>query len=126
MEHSYLGACHCGRVQFEVIADIDHVRVCDCSICRQRGALIHRVPHHKIQIFTPLSDLTLYEWGTFTGKDYFCPICGILTFRRPSTPTQAERLAGAKPFDGWAVNTRCLKDFDIEMVPRTKIAGSQL
>ena len=25
-------------------ADIDHVWVCDCSICRVRGVLIHRVP----------------------------------------------------------------------------------
>src|SRR6185436_15886284 len=32
MKTTYRGSCHCGRVRFEVSADLDHVRVCDCSI----------------------------------------------------------------------------------------------
>ena len=126
MEHCYQGACHCGRVKFEITADIDHVRICDCSICKKRGALIHRVSEQNIRIFTPLSELTLYEWGTFTGKDYFCPTCGILPFRRPSLPTEAELASGVEPFDGWAVNTRCLENFDIEAAPKVGILGSKL
>lgn len=38
------GSCHCGAVRFEVETELDHVRICDCSICRRRGALNHRVP----------------------------------------------------------------------------------
>lgn len=113
MEQIYKGACHCGKVQFELTADIDHVRVCDCSICRARGALIYRAPAESLRLITPLSEMTLYEWGSRTAKDYFCPDCGILPFRKPSMPTQAEMDDGKAPFHGWAVNTRCLKDFDI-------------
>ena len=40
---TYRGSCHCGKVRFEVDAEIDHVRSCDCSICRRRGALNYRV-----------------------------------------------------------------------------------
>jgi len=33
---TYVGSCHCGRVRFEVVAEIDHVRSCDCSVCSKR------------------------------------------------------------------------------------------
>ena len=40
MKATYQGSCHCGRVRFEIDAVLTHVRVCDCSMCRHRGALI--------------------------------------------------------------------------------------
>ena len=112
MTQTYQGSCHCGKVKFEVEADIDHVRVCNCSICHARGALIYRLPENALRFLTPLSDLTLYQWGSFTAEDYFCPACGILTFRRPSYPTGKEMARGIEPFTGWAINTRCLHGFD--------------
>jgi hypothetical protein len=128
MKQTYTGSCHCGRFRFEVEADIDHVRVCDCSICHKRGALIHRVPNEDVRLLTPLSELTLYQWGTMTAEDYFCPVCGILPLRRPRTrhPSEAERLRGVRPFDGWAVNTRCLDGFDPAAVRTEAIHGSRL
>ena len=54
MLETYKGSCHCGRARFEVDIDLDHVRVCDCSICRRRGALIHRVPEEALRLFTAL------------------------------------------------------------------------
>ena len=121
MEKTYQGACHCGEVRFELTADIDHVRVCDCSSCRKRGALIFRVPEEALTVLTPLEDMTLYKWGSLTAKDYFCPKCGILPFRKPSMPTQAEIDDGKAPFHGWAVNARCLDDFDIFDVEERRI-----
>ena len=56
MKQTYRGSCHCGRIQFEVDAELDHVRVCDCSICRARGALNHRVKEGEIRILTPMSE----------------------------------------------------------------------
>jgi hypothetical protein len=32
------GACHCGRVKFEVSAELNCVIDCSCSICRRTGA----------------------------------------------------------------------------------------
>ncbi len=126
MIQTYQGACHCGQVRFVVEADIDHMRVCDCSVCHRRGALIHRVAKGRLQLSTRWDDLTQYRWGTQTAVDYFCRRCGTLPFRSPSAPTPSEVRAGIKPFDGWAVNVRCLKGVDIQSIPRRLVAGSQL
>jgi hypothetical protein len=123
---TYRGHCHCGKVRFEIDADIDHVRVCDCSVCRRRGALNHRVPKGNLRLLTPWDDLVLYQWGSRTAKDYFCPVCGILPFRRPSDPTSGELAEGVQPFDGWAVNVRCLDDVDLDTIPVRRILGSRI
>ncbi len=122
----YRGSCHCGNVRFEVVADIDHVRMCDCSICRRRGALNHRVPKESLRLLTAWEKLTLYEWGSRTAKDYFCARCGILPFRRPSDPTPQELRDGVMPFDGWAINVRCLEGIDLNAIPIKKIFGSKI
>lgn len=122
----YSGSCHCGRVQFEVEATIDHVRVCDCSICRRRGALNFRVPQNSLNLLTPWQDLVCYQWGSMTAEDYFCPTCGILPFRRPGKPSTQELLNGIEPFDGWAVNVRCIEGIDIDSLPIRKIHGSSI
>ena len=104
MMRTYKGSCHCGRIRFEVDADLDHVRSCDCSVCSRRGALIHRVGKDKLRLLVPWESMTLYQWRSQTARDYFCPMCGILPFRRPSDPTAQELAQGVQPFDGWGVN----------------------
>lgn len=126
MNTTYRGSCHCGACRFEVDADIDHVRVCDCSVCSRRGALIFRVAEEQFRLLTPLSALTLYEWHTRTAKDYFCPVCGILPFRRPGAPTAEELAQGVQPFTGWAVNVRCLEGVNPEDFVPKRIYGSRL
>ena len=115
MKATYEGSCHCGRVKFEVDADLDHVRVCDCSICTKRGALIHRVEKGSFRLLTPIDDLSLYQFHTRTAKDYFCPTCGILPFRRPRTAPEV-----------WSVNVRCLKGVDLSAIPVEQVYGSRL
>jgi hypothetical protein len=115
MKQTYRGRCHCGKVRFEVDADLDHVRVCDCSICRARGALNHRVKEGDIRVLTPLAEMSVYEWNTKQAKDYFCPVCGILPFRRPRN--------GA---DIWTVNVRCLEGVDLDSIPIKHVRGSEL
>jgi hypothetical protein len=115
VKRTYQGSCHCGRVRFEVDADIDHVRVCDCSICRRRGALIHRVAPEGFRLLTPLEDLSQYSFNTHTARDYFCPCCGILPFRRPRTAPEM-----------WGVNVRCLPEADLDAIPIKRVHGSRL
>ncbi len=115
MKHTYKGSCHCGKVRFEVDMDLDHVRVCDCSLCRKRGALNHRVDESCIRVLTPLEDMTLYQWHTKTAKDYFCPTCGMLPFRRPRTAPEV-----------WTINVRCLDGVDLESIPIERVYGSKL
>jgi hypothetical protein len=123
---THAGSCHCGRVRFEVDAEIDHVRSCDCSVCARRGALNFRVPREGLRLLTSWEELTLYEWGSRTAKDYFCSRCGILPFRRPSDPTPEELREGVQPFDGWAVNVRCLDGVDVGALPIRRICGSRI
>jgi hypothetical protein len=111
----YQGSCHCGRIRFEVDAEIDHVRVCDCSICRRRGALIHRVQPEQLRLLTPLEETVLYQWNTHTARDYFCPTCGILPFRRPRTGPHL-----------WGINVRCLEGVDLDAIPVRRVSGSRL
>ncbi len=95
--------------------NLDHVRDCDCSLCRRRGALIHRVEESDMRILTQLSDLTLYQFHTKTAREYFCPTCGVMPFRRPRTDPEI-----------WAVNVRCLDGVDLDAIPVTKVFGSRL
>ena len=53
---TYRGSCHCKRIRFEVDLDLDHVRVCDCTLCRKRGALLHRVNESQLRVLTPLDE----------------------------------------------------------------------
>ena len=115
MKTTYQGSCHCGSVRFEIDADLDYVRICDCSICRRRGALIHRVEPQFFRLLTPLEDLALYTFHTHVARDYFCRTCGILPFRRPRTAT-----------DVWAINVRCLEGVDLDAIPIKRIYGSRL
>jgi len=115
MKKTYRGSCHCGAVRFEVDADLDHVRVCDCSMCRRRGALLHRVEEDCFRLETSLEDLAVYQWHTRTAKDYFCPTCGIQPFRRPRTAPHL-----------WSVNVRCLDGVDLASIPAVQAHGSRL
>jgi len=112
---TYKGSCHCGRVGFEVEMDLDHVRDCNCSLCRKRGALNHRVADSQLRITTPLEAMTLYQWHTRTARDYFCPVCGVLPFRRPRDSSGC-----------WAVNVRCLDGVDLDRIPVRAVDGKSL
>jgi len=111
----HTGSCHCGRVRFAIEAEIDRVRVCDCSICRRRGALLYRVEEGDFELLTPLEDLASYKFHTRQATDYFCPNCGILPFRRPRTAPHL-----------WSVNVRCLDDVDLETLEIERLQGSRL
>lgn len=120
------GSCHCGAVRFRITGRIDHKRICNCSICHKRGALIFRVAEDRFELLTPFDGLAVYTWGTGTARDYFCPKCGILPFRRPRALTGAEIAAGAPEFHGWAINLRCLDDIDPAPLETRLIDGRSL
>ena len=101
--HTYRGACHCGRVAFEVRGHVEQVIDCNCSLCRRRGALWYAATESDLRILAGEPDLALYQFNTMTAKHYFCRHCGIHPFIRPRLdPTR------------WAVNVRCLDGVDLE------------
>jgi hypothetical protein len=67
-------------------------------------------------MLTPLEDLAVYTFNTKTARDYFCPTCGILPFRRPRTADPAV----------WGINVRCLEGVDLGAIPVKPVFGSKL
>ncbi len=102
------------------------MRQCNCSVCFKRGALNFRVAKEDMTLLTPWEGLSLYRWHTHTAEDYFCPVCGILPFRKPSALTPAEIAAGKVPFEGWTVNARCLEGLDVSSLPIIEVDGASL
>ena len=123
MPQTHKGSCHCGRIRFEVDTDLAHVSSCDCSICVRTGALTQRVDQSCFRLLQPAAasiedgthGLIVYQFNTMVAKNYICPVCGIMPFRRP-------RLAP----ELWAVNVRCLEGVVIDDLVVNKVLGSQL
>jgi len=101
MMRHYSGSCHCGRVRFEIEADIDRVTECNCSICSKKGILHLRVPAERFRLISGDEHLGTYQFGTRLAKHHFCTVCGIHTFTRPR----------AAP-DQYTINVRCLDGVD--------------
>ena len=97
--------CHCGAVEFAIPFDKEFkkIRRCNCSMCSKRGAVVSSVKVADLVINKGQEKLTLYQFGTFAAKHYFCSICGIYTFHlRRSDPTE------------YAINIACFDDVKIE------------
>lgn len=97
----YQGSCHCGAVRFEIESDLKPTARCNCSICKRKGTIMHRVAEDKFQILAGEESLTLYQFNTKVAKHYFCKHCGIYVFHRPRTAP-----------DHYGVNTGCLEGVD--------------
>jgi hypothetical protein len=103
------GGCHCGRVRFQVTADLASVIDCNCSMCMKKGILHLIVPSECFELISGKDDLTTYEFNTKTAKHHFCRHCGIHPFYVPrSDPDKID------------VNVRCLDDIDLStLAPKT-------
>ena len=95
---THRGACHCGRVLFEVDAPARiEALECNCSICRMTGFLHLIVPAARFRLMQGADVLSEYVFNTGVARHRFCKVCGIKAFYVPrSNP------------DGIDVNVRCL------------------
>ncbi|HJP22664.1 MAG: GFA family protein [Alphaproteobacteria bacterium] len=111
---TYRGSCHCGQVVFEIESALEQFAICNCSICRRKGALMHRVPADHFRLLEGENALTTYQFNTGTATHYFCRHCGIYPFHRP-------RVAP----DAYSVNVNCLdlEPDEIAKVPVEKFDG---
>lgn len=101
---SHAGSCHCGRIAFEVDAEIDQAIDCNCSMCSRRGGLLAFVPASQVRLKTPEADLATYTFNTHHIRHHFCPTCGIATFGRGTDQNGNVT---------YAINVRCLQDLDL-------------
>ena len=112
MQRTMEGGCHCGRVRFRVLADLDRVTQCNCSVCTKKGFLHLIVPPEDFTLLRGEEDLATYEFNTRTAKHKFCRICGIHAFYVPrSDPDKID------------VNVRCLDDIDLAAISPKSFDG---
>jgi len=109
---TFAGGCHCGRVRFEVTAELARVTECNCSMCARTGYLHLIVPPQQFRLLAGADDLALYQFGTRTAKHQFCRHCGVSGFYVPrSHPDHID------------VNVRCLDGVDVRALTPTRFDG---
>src|SRR5215510_12588783 len=111
----YTGSCHCNAVQFEIESELTSALQCDCSLCKRKNAIMHRVPMEQFRLTKGKDALTLYQWNTRVAKHYFCKHCGIYTHHQPRT----------RP-DSIAVNVGCIDDVNARTLEIILAEGSKL
>ena len=106
------GACHCGRVRFEVDAPADvEVLDCNCSICSMAGFLHLIVPQSQFRLMSGSQELSEYRFGTGVARHMFCRQCGIKAFYVPrSHPDQVS--VNLRCVDQKTVRSRHIVPFD--------------
>ncbi len=112
----HAGSCHCGKIAFDVEADIADVIECNCSMCRRRGSLLTFVPRDALTLKTPESDVGTYTFNKRAIQHHFCPTCGIAPYGEGTHPRTGDRMA--------AVNVRCLSGIDLDTLNINKVDGA--
>ncbi len=113
----YQGSCHCGKIKFEAVGEIDRVIACNCSICSKRGSLLWFVPQENFKLLTPETEFATYTFNKHKIKHHFCKTCGCAPFGEGVNP-KGDKVA--------AINTRCLDNFDVTSVEVRHFNGRDL
>ena len=77
---TYTGGCHCGRVRYQVTADLSRVISCNCSHCQKRGLLLAFTTPDQFSLTTGESELSDYQFNKKVIHHLFCSQCGIQSF----------------------------------------------
>jgi hypothetical protein len=101
MTKDYQGSCHCGSTRFRVRTDRNKVVLCNCSICRKKGARNFRVAPSEFEILRGQEALVEYKFGTGIASHFFCRHCGTHPY---SIPRSAPDMIN--------VNLQCLENLD--------------
>jgi hypothetical protein len=117
MKQKYSGGCQCGKVRYEVAADIGQVIACNCSRCSKLGSLLSAVPAADFKLLSGEDEMTEFRFNKHLVHHPFCSICGIQSF------------ASGKGRDGQdmvMINVRCLDEVDAEQFKVMKFDGRSL
>ena len=104
-------SCHCGRVKFEVDADIGEVVECNCSMCVRSGFLHWYVEPDRIRYLTERQGVSTYWWRSITGGQHFCSNCGTPLIRT-STTFPPPVSVNARCIDGINLRDLTIRQFD--------------
>ncbi|HYQ45879.1 MAG TPA: GFA family protein [Polyangiaceae bacterium] len=108
----HTGGCHCGRVRFEVFAELARATVCNCSMCTKKGFIHLIVEPAQFRLLQGADALVSYRFNTGVAEHKFCAQCGIHPFYTPrSDPDKVD------------VNVRCLDDVDPSQIELSLFDG---
>ena len=113
----YQGGCHCGKVRFEVEADLGQIVACNCSICAKHGLLLTFVGADKFKVLSGERELTDYQFYKKQIHHLFCRSCGVESFARGTAPDGKEMVG---------INVRCLDRIDVGALETTPFDGKSL
>lgn len=111
---THTGGCHCGRVRFEIEADLEQAEIldCNCTICTKKGFLHLIVAPERFRLLSGEEGLAEYRFNTKQAVHRFCETCGIHPFYTPrSHPDDVD------------VNVRALDGVDISRLDITPFDG---
>jgi len=105
MKMTYKGSCHCGRISFEVDADL-HAGTsrCNCSYCSKQRYWGATVKPEDFRLMCEEAGIGDYQFGTVSGHHRFCTTCGV----SPYGHGYVEQIGGAFV----SINVACLDDVD--------------
>lgn len=112
------GSCHCGRITFDLDAEIDQVIDCNCSMCRRRGGLLAFFPRPAFTLKSPDADASTYRFSKGHIAHRFCPVCGVAPYSEGTHPKTGEAIV--------AINVRCLPDVDLATLKIKPVDGASL
>jgi hypothetical protein len=117
MKQTYSGGCQCGKVRYEVAADIGEVLACNCSRCGRLGSLLAFVPAADFKLLAGEGATTEYQFNRHVIHHLFCSTCGIQSFARGTGPGGVEMAA---------INVRCLDGVDPSTFKVKHVDGRRL
>ncbi len=117
MKKTYAGGCQCGKVRYEVQADLGKVISCNCSRCAKWGALLSAVPASDFKLIAGDGAMTEFQFNKHLIHHPFCPTCGIQSF------ASGKGKGGA---DMVMINVRCLDGVDPDSLEVMKFDGRSL
>ena len=111
------GSCHCGKIAFEVEADVREVVDCNCSMCRRRGGLLFFVGRDKLKLLTDAADVATYGFGKKHIQHHFCTRCGIAPYSEGTNPSGSPMAA---------INARCVEGLDLAALKVNAFDGASM
>ena len=113
MKKTYSGGCQCGKVRYDVSAEIGEVLSCNCSRCSKLGSLLAFVPVADFTLITGDQTTTDFQFHKHVIHHLFCSTCGIQSFARGQQ----------KGVEMVAVNARCLDGVEPEQLKVKHVNG---
>lgn len=103
MKQTYTGGCQCGKVRYEVQAEIRKVIACNCSRCSKLGSLLAALQASDFKLLSGEGETTTFQFNKHVINHPFCATCGIQSYASGKGPNGSDIVM---------INVRCLDGVD--------------